>query len=408
MEMRNGRSASGGELQFGMDRDLLCTAGADGIFTSLNAAWERLLGWSREELMSRPFVEFVHPDDVQRTVEAAARITEADFELVEFENRYRTKAGQWRWLRWQARTDGTTWFAVAFDVNEQKEAEARLRSAVLDDRLLAFGQPIMDLHSGHIVQEELLVRMLADEADADSPAGGADEVLSPADFLPDAERLGLIGLIDRYMVGVGLARARRGHATEVNLSAQTMTDEVLAAELVERVRAAGDAAQRLVFEITETAAIENLDAACDLSEQLVRCGCRFALDDFGTGYGSLTQLRELPVALLKIDCSFVTGLAESKRDQALVRSIVAIAGEFGMLTVAEGVEDAETLTPLRRFGTDMAQGFLIGRPRPLSPMSDRFDRNHDGSAVAMPVAAAAGRLQAQPVARPQLAGRLRR
>jgi len=83
-----GRSASGGELQFGMDRDLLCTAGPDGIFTSLNAAWERLLGWSREELMSRPFVEFVHPDDVQRTVEAAAHITEADFELVEFENRW--------------------------------------------------------------------------------------------------------------------------------------------------------------------------------------------------------------------------------------------------------------------------------------------------------------------------------
>src|SRR6187401_1611556 len=87
-------------LRFDMATDLLCTAGADNRFKSLNAAWERVLGWTREELMARPYVEFVHPDDAAATAAEAARIDEVDRELIAFENRFRTKDGGYRWLRW--------------------------------------------------------------------------------------------------------------------------------------------------------------------------------------------------------------------------------------------------------------------------------------------------------------------
>jgi PAS domain S-box-containing protein len=128
------------KLRFDLSHDLLCMSDASGHFTSLNRAWEEILGWSRQELMARPFIEFVHPDDRERTLAEAVRIAEQDRELVAFENRYRTKDGDWRWLHWNARTDGETWFAVAFDVTEAKQAEQRLRQAIAEDRLLAYSQ----------------------------------------------------------------------------------------------------------------------------------------------------------------------------------------------------------------------------------------------------------------------------
>jgi EAL domain-containing protein (putative c-di-GMP-specific phosphodiesterase class I) len=99
---------------------------------------------------------------------------------------------------------------------------------------------------------------------------------------------------------------------------------------------------------------------------MTRLGCRFALDDFGTGYGSLTYLRDLPVQFLKIDTTFVSNLATSSKDQAMVRSVVAIAREFGVRTVAEGVEDALALKLLREYGVHNVQGYLTGRPRPIA------------------------------------------
>ena len=351
-------SEAGGELRFDIERDLLCTADAQGYFTSLNAGWERLLGWSREELMSRPFIDFVHPSDRKRTVEEASKLSSPDYELVNFENRYRAKGGRWRWLRWSARSDGETWFAVAFDVTEEKETRQRLGRVLTGEHLLAYSQPILDQRRRRIVQEELLVRLRAPD--------DRDGILAPSAFLPDAERCGLIGLVDRWMVAQGVGVASKGRRAEVNLSARSIEDEALTEELAEAIGRAGASAERLVFEITETAAVEDLERALDFAERLTRLGCRFALDDFGTGFGSLTYLRRLPVGYLKIDQSFVRDLASSAEDQAMVRGIVAIARELGVLTVAEGIEDEATLKLLREFGVDYAQGYLIGRPAPLS------------------------------------------
>lgn len=358
MNGSNARRKAGG-LEFRIERDLLCTADSRGYFTSLNAAWERCLGWSRDELMARPFIEFVHPDDVASTIAEASRVAEHDYELASFENRYRTKDGGWRWLRWSARSDGETWFAVAFDVSEEREAVERLRRELTDESLVAYSQPITAGRRQRIVQQELLARLRANGT-----------LIQPDDFIPRAERHGMAGVVDRRMVREAIAQADAGHHVEVNISASTLEDDDLSGELAQSVSSIGAGARRIVFEITETAAVEQLDAACDFAERMGRMGCGFALDDFGTGYGSLTYLRSLPVQLLKIDTSFVRGLAGSRDDQRMVRAIVAMARELDLRTVAEGVEDRATLRLVRRYGVDYAQGFLIGRPQPLAELNN--------------------------------------
>ncbi len=120
--------------------------------------------------------------------------------------------------------------------------------------------------------------------------------------------------------------------------------------------------RNLVFEITETGVMQNMDRATRFVEQLVALGCNFALDDFGTGFASFTYLKLLPVRYLKIDIDFVRDVARSKRDMFVVRAIVALAGDFGQQTIAEGVEDEATATVLRDLGVTFAQGFLYGRP----------------------------------------------
>jgi PAS domain S-box-containing protein len=344
------------DLRFDISRDLICTVDASGHFTSLNAAWERVLGWSREELMSRPLLDFVHPDDIARTAASSGRIAEADLELIAFENRYRTKDGDYRWLRWNARTDGETWFAIAYDITESMLAERWLREAIDERRLLAYSQPIVDQRTSAIVQEELLVRLRANEY---------GRVLEPAEFLPDAERNGTIRAIDLWMASRGIELAGGGRNVEVNLSAHSIADDEVMAELTGELASAGIAARRLVFEVTESAALANLDAAGEAAARLGRLGCMIALDDFGTGFASLSHLRRLPIQILKIDQSFVGGMLDNAEDRAVVRGIAAIARELGMKTVAEGVEDPTTYAILRGFGIDRAQGYLIGRPAPV-------------------------------------------
>ncbi len=244
------------------------------------------------------------------------------------------------------------------ELSERLEWEERIRMAIYEDRLLVYAQPIVDLHSGAVVQEELLVRMQGD--------GGPDDVISPGDFLPQFERFGLMGQIDRFMVNRGIALAAEGRSVEINLSGQSIGDRVLTREIERELHTSGADPSKVVFEITETAAVEDIDAARDFSERIARVGCKCALDDFGTGYGSLTYQRQLVVQYLKIDISFVRDMADSEADQRVVKSIVRLAKDYGQQTVAEGVEDQETLQLLSDFGVDYAQGFHIGRPAILA------------------------------------------
>lgn len=242
------------------------------------------------------------------------------------------------------------------ELEERAAWQARIRTAVSEDRLLVYAQPIIDLSSGAVVQEELLIRMQGD--------GGPDEIIPPGDFLPQAERFGLVGEIDRYMVQRGIELAAGGRPVEINLSGRSIGDESLTLDIEKHLEATGADPSLVVFEITETAAVEDIEAAREFSRRIARLGCKCALDDFGTGFGSLTYQRHLVVQYLKIDVSFVRDMAASAADQKVVKSIVKLAQDFGQQTVAEGVENEQTLELLRDFGVDYAQGYHIGRPKP--------------------------------------------
>jgi diguanylate cyclase (GGDEF)-like protein len=244
------------------------------------------------------------------------------------------------------------------ELRERHSWLERVRDAVEHDRFVLHAQPIMDLATGTICRHELLLRMLADD-------GG---LVMPGAFLGVAERGGVIGSVDRWVIRRAFAMLREEQAAgrrphfSVNLSGASVGDpEVLA--LVERELATlVEPHGALLFEVTETAAVVDLDRARRFAERLQSLGCSLALDDFGSGYGSFAYLKHLPFDVLKIDGQFVRGLVRSAEDQAVVTALVTIAQALGKVTVAEFVEDAATLELLRELGVDEAQGYHVGRP----------------------------------------------
>lgn len=227
----------------------------------------------------------------------------------------------------------------------------RIREAIEKRRIVVYAQPILDLRRQCVAREELLVRMLDEDGD----------VIPPSSFLPTAERFGLIAEIDRLVLGKAIEMAGRSQPIAVNVSGASLSDP----RLIEDVRAAianGLNPAWLDFEITETAAISNMDDARRFARTVTELGCGLGLDDFGTGFSSLSYLRELPIQHLKIDLEFIRELPSSPDDQRMVQAIVQFAKALGQETVAEGVEDADTLAMVRMFEVDYAQGFHIGEP----------------------------------------------
>jgi diguanylate cyclase (GGDEF)-like protein len=227
----------------------------------------------------------------------------------------------------------------------------RIRDAINRQRIVVYAQPIFDLRSHCVAREELLVRMLDDNED----------VIPPSSFLPSAERFGLIAEIDRLVLSKAVELAGRSRPIAVNVSAASLSDPGLVADVREAI-ADGLNPSWLDFEITETAAISNMDDARVFAQTVTEMGCGLGLDDFGTGFSSFSYLRELPIQHLKIDIEFIRDLCTSPADQRLVQAIVQFAKAMGQETVAEGIEDADTLAMVRAFEIDYAQGFHIGKP----------------------------------------------
>ena len=250
----------------------------------------------------------------------------------------------------------------------------QIRQAIEGDRFVVYSQPIVNLKSGALAREELLVRMRDEHGD----------IIPPASFLPTAERFNLIGEIDRLMVEKGLGLAGEGRAVSINLSGGSIGDS----EVTGRVSAAISAGldPRLVgFEITETSAVTNMEATVEFAGRLERLGCELALDDFGTGFGSFSYLRRLPIQVIKIDIEFVRELPHNLTDYHLVRALVSLAGSLGQKTVAEGVEDAACVELLRRMGVDFAQGHFLGRPREVELAKSRGVEPEAQAALAAPL-----------------------
>jgi len=238
----------------------------------------------------------------------------------------------------------------------------RVRAALDDDRFVLHAQPIRDLRTGEVAQHELLLRMVGDDG----------ELISPGSFLPLAERVGLAPEIDRWVASRAielLASDPGGHvALEVNLFAPSLNDASLLHLIENDLKASSVDPRRLIFEITETAAVANIPLARRFAERLTQLGCRFALDDFGSGFGSFYYLKHLPFDYLKIDGEFVTGCLTNRTDQLVIEAVVRIARGLGKETVAEFVADEQLESFVRSQGVDHAQGFHVGRPVPVTAL----------------------------------------
>jgi PAS domain S-box-containing protein len=504
---------------FELSVDMLGTASAYGYFTRLNPACERTLGWTNEELMAKPFISFVHPDDLDATAERVMRLKEPGSRPASFENRYRTRDGDYRWIEWTTTIDEGVSYFVGQDVTERRAADAervqassvmqavvesvadglcvidpqglltfinpagvrllgyqsseellgcsthatfhysrpdgtaypseecplsqvrsghvpvhvdedtfwrrdgsalpvsyasapmdlsggtgsvvvfrdiramqaereRMRAqlgdaawveevhqAMAEDRLVLYGQPIIEIATGVTVKHELLLRMLS----------RTGQVIEPGTFLPAAEKYGLIDDIDRWVITKAAEMAAAGSRVSVNLSAESVGSIEILAHIESEMARTGALPECLTFEVTETAVMKDVPAGRRFADRLVALGCSFSLDDFGTGYGSLTYLRQLPISYLKVDVQFVREMTQSEGDQRLVQAIVHIAQSFGQRTIAEGVEDEETLDLLRDFGVDFAQGYHLGRPGPFPDLSvERLAGEGDGAMGAAP------------------------
>lgn len=247
----------------------------------------------------------------------------------------------------------------------EMEWATRIRTALDEDRFCLYAQSIAPLqkHKRTGMHFEVLLR-LRDES---------GQILAPSNFIPAAERFGLMPTLDRWVISKSLQTLSQqpGHAKlidtcSINLSGTSLDDEGLLEFLKSQMQQYGIAPHMLCFEITETSAIGNLSNATRLIQALRAMGCRFALDDFGVGMSSLTYLKQLPVDYLKIDGGFVRGMLQDKGDYAMVEMINRIGQTLGKKTVAEFVESREIAEALMGMGVDYAQGYAIARPKPLN------------------------------------------
>jgi EAL domain-containing protein (putative c-di-GMP-specific phosphodiesterase class I) len=193
----------------------------------------------------------------------------------------------------------------------------------------------------------------------------------PDEFVPVAERSGLIGLLTTRVLDASLAACARWRAAgwdvgiAVNLSARRLQDADLVEEVDRLLRRHGVPADRLTLEVTEGSVMADPARAVALLHELRDLGVRLSVDDFGTGYSSLSYLKRLPVHEVKIDRSFVTALGSDAEDLPIVRAIVDLGRHMGLEVVAEGVEDGPTMDLLDSIGCDLAQGWHLGRPMPI-------------------------------------------
>jgi diguanylate cyclase (GGDEF)-like protein/PAS domain S-box-containing protein len=240
-----------------------------------------------------------------------------------------------------------------------------LRRALDGNELLLHYQPKVDLKTRAVVGAEALLRW----------PHARRGFVPPLEFIPDAEKTGLIRPLTRWVLdraaeeARGWERAGRSLPVSVNVSARSLQDGRIVEDVERALQAHDLRPDRLQIEVTEHAVMDDTARAAEVLSRLTNRGVAVSIDDFGTGFSSLASLRKLPVHELKIDKSFVMGMAgEGSEDTAIVRSTADLAHNLGLVVVAEGVEDQWTLDLLGTLGCDEAQGFHIARPMPSADL----------------------------------------
>jgi diguanylate cyclase (GGDEF)-like protein len=233
-----------------------------------------------------------------------------------------------------------------------------IRKALLEKSFFLVFQPVVDLLDGVISHYEVLIRMKAAD----------NEVINPGQFIPVAERMGLIHSIDLWVVESAfdflaqLPSAQSNVSLAINLSSVAFQDDSLLPTIKEKLELTWIDAKRITFEITETAAVDNFEQTRDMIMKIRALGCKFALDDFGAGFCSFNYLKTFPVDYVKIDGQFIQDLINDETDQILVKSMAEVAKKLGKKTIAEFVETPETILKLKELGINLGQGFVFGKP----------------------------------------------
>ncbi len=238
----------------------------------------------------------------------------------------------------------------------------RIKAAIENDTFVLASQPIVHTHTGKILFEEILLRLKENDSDLIMPSG----------FLPSAERFGLSLDLDRWVIKTSLtlmAENRVGNARgiSINLCAKTVGDNQTLDLIESTIESLGLSADRILFEVTESIAISNLNLASEFLLKLKKLGCYTAIDDFGAGYSSFAYLKDLPVDFVKLDGSYIHQIHRDKIKRAIVVAMNDVAHALGKRTIAEFVESEDALLELKKIGIDYCQGFYTGKPELIAP-----------------------------------------
>jgi diguanylate cyclase (GGDEF)-like protein/PAS domain S-box-containing protein len=268
--------------------------------------------------------------------------------------------------------------SISAEASSQLSAESDLRRALSNEEMRVYLQPKIDVNSGAVIGAEALIRW-------EHPSRG---LVSPAEFIPLAEKTGLIGQITEWM----LEQVCRMSCTwrrislepvpvSVNISASVFTNRNLVERIDQLLRSYQLPPESLVLEVTESLLVREVDKCIARMNELRQRGIAISLDDFGTGYSSLSYLKVMPLDELKLDRSFVTDISQGGRHQALVSSVVTLAQMLNLAVVAEGVETRAQAEVLSAMGCHIHQGYLYGRPMPAAGFASLLVSNEQAAAA---------------------------